>query len=157
MVWSPDGNFQKKQTESLLRLRAKVPWLARRMHQPHGLLGGTSSGWKLMRRHSSALQKRPSRPQTSSGLRLPLQCYRHLWPHRVHQALAPSSSLNPLASEAWSLGLPFLGIFFLQFFSQGPPSRHYKPVTTCLTHSATVSGPFPTQVLPSPFFHLTSS
>lgn len=46
------------------------------MHQPHGLVCGTSSGWKLMRRHSSALQKRPPRPETSSGLLLPLQCRR---------------------------------------------------------------------------------
>lgn len=102
-------------------------------------------GGSWQQRHSSALQK-------------DRQTKDKLWPPPappVAQSVtcdplvSTSSSLSPLASEAWSLGLPFLGILFLQFFPQGPPSRHYKPHTLPCSHMPDLlsySGPLPTSL-----------
>lgn len=107
------------------------------MRQPNSLVRITASEWKLMQRHSSALQKRPSRLETRAVPHLPLQCHPLLItePHPQALAMPASASSSP---GVWSWLFPLLRILVLQF--QWPAfhhcTAHARPCAALLARAA---------------------
>lgn len=130
------------------------------MRQPNSLVRITASEWKLMQRHSSALQKRSSRLETRAVPHLPLQCHPLLItePHPQALAMPASASSGP---GAWSRLFPLLRILVLQF--QWPASHHCTAhARPCAALLARAAHPPVTPCPISPFIsfregpHLTS-